>query len=58
MKKAEDELGDNGRILLRKSGTEPLLRVMAEATTHELCEEKVDAIIDAMRVAGKLIKVK
>ena len=58
VKKAEDELGNNGRILLRKSGTEPLLRVMAEAGTHELCEEKVDAIIDAMRAAGKLIKVK
>ena len=58
VKKAEEELGSDGRILLRKSGTEPLLRVMAEATTHELCEEKVDAIIDAMRVAGKLIKVK
>ena len=58
VKKAEDELGNNGRILLRKSGTEPLLRVMAEAGTHELCEEKVDAIIGAMRAAGKLIKVK
>ena len=58
VKKAEDELGSNGRILLRKSGTEPLLRVMAEASTHELCEEKVDAIIEAMNVAGKLIKVK
>ena len=56
--KAEEELGDNGRILLRKSGTEPLLRVMAEATTQELCEEKVDAIIDAMREAGMLIRVK
>lgn len=56
--KAEAELGDNGRILLRKSGTEPLLRVMSEATTHELCEEKVDAIIDAMKQAGKLIRVK
>ncbi len=58
VKKAEEELGENGRILLRKSGTEPLLRVMAEASTHELCEEKVDAIIEAMNVAGKLIKVK
>ncbi len=58
VKKAEAELGDNGRILLRKSGTEPLLRVMAEATTQELCEEKVDAIIDAMRAAGMLIRVK
>lgn len=56
--KAERELGDNGRVLLRKSGTEPLLRVMAEAATHELCEEKVDSIIDAMNKAGKLIKVK
>ena len=58
VKKAEEELGSNGRVLLRKSGTEPLLRVMAEASTPELCEEKVDAIIEAMRVAGKLIKVK
>ena len=58
VRKAEAELGSNGRILLRKSGTEPLLRVMAEAETHELCEEKVDAIIEAMRRAGKLIQVK
>ncbi|MBQ9685292.1 MAG: phosphoglucosamine mutase [Oscillospiraceae bacterium] len=58
VKKAEEELGDNGRVLLRKSGTEPLLRVMSEAATHELCEEKVDAIIAAMQAAGKLIRVK
>ena len=58
VKKAEEEMGDNGRVLLRKSGTEPLLRVMVEASTHEMCEEKVDAIIDAMRQAGLLIKVK
>ena len=58
VRKAEDELGENGRILLRKSGTEPLLRVMAEASTQALCEEKVDAIIDAMRLAGLLIRVK
>ena len=58
VRKAEEELGENGRILLRKSGTEPLLRVMAEATTQELCEEKVDAIIDAMRNVGLLIRVK
>lgn len=58
VKKAEAELGDNGRVLLRKSGTEPLLRVMSEATTKELCEEKVDNIIAAMQAAGKLIRVK
>ena len=58
VKKAEEELGTNGRVLLRKSGTEPLLRVMSEATTRELCEEKVDNIIAAMQAAGKLIRVK
>ncbi len=58
VKKAEQELGSDGRVLLRKSGTEPLLRVMSEATTYELCEEKVDAIIAAMDRAGKLIRIK
>lgn len=55
---AERALGDNGRVFLRKSGTEPLLRVMVEADTQEKCNEKVDEIIDAMARAGKLIKVK
>ena len=58
VRKAEEELGENGRVLLRKSGTEPLLRVMSEATTHELCEAKVDDIIAAMKAAGKLIRIK
>ena len=58
VRKVEADLGENGRVLLRKSGTEPLLRVMVEASTEELCEEKVDEIIGAMRNAGKLIKVK
>ena len=56
--KVEADLGDEGRVVLRKSGTEPLLRVMVEAGTQELCEEKVDYIIDAMRKCGKLIRVK
>lgn len=54
----EMELGSEGRVVLRKSGTEPLLRVMVEASSIELCEEKTDCIIDAMRRCGKLIKVK
>lgn len=58
VKQVEAELGENGRVVLRKSGTEPLLRVMVEATSDELCEEKVDYIIDAMRKCGKLIRVK
>ncbi len=58
VKRVEEELGDEGRVVLRKSGTEPLLRVMVEAGTQELCEQKVDDIIAAMQAAGKLIKVK
>ena len=51
-------LGDNGRVLLRKSGTEPVLRVMSEAGSDELCEEMVDAIIATMERSGHLIEVK
>ena len=58
VKMVEADLGDEGRVVLRKSGTEPLLRVMVEATSDALCEEKVDEIIAAMQAAGKLIKVK
>lgn len=47
-KKSEDALGNNGRILLRESGTEPLVRVMAEAETHELCEKYVNNIINVL----------
>ena len=58
VKAAEDAMGDDGRVVLRKSGTEPVLRVMVEATSQSTCQEKVDEIIEAMRAAGKLIKVK
>jgi len=52
------ELGDQGRTLLRASGTEPVLRVMAEHTTPEKCEEAVDRIIQAMKDKGYLIEVR
>ena len=45
----EERLGSEGRVLVRKSGTEPLLRVMVEAQTDELCEECVLHIINAMK---------
>ena len=45
----EDRLGTEGRVLVRKSGTEPLLRVMVEALSDELCEESVLHIINAMK---------
>lgn len=53
-----ESLAGEGRILLRKSGTEPVLRVMVEATTHELCEEKVNSVIRVMKETGHLVKVK
>ena len=40
----ENALGGKGRILVRASGTEPLIRVMAEAETDALCHEVVDKI--------------
>ncbi|MBR3298975.1 MAG: phosphoglucosamine mutase [Clostridia bacterium] len=54
-KEAEEALEGNGRILLRKSGTEPVVRVMAEAPTNEACAKAVDHIIDAMRAEGLII---
>ena len=58
VKAVEARLGGGGRVLLRKSGTEPLLRVMAEAETDEVCEAAVDEIIDSMRESGHLVRVK
>lgn len=54
----ENILNGTGRVLLRKSGTEPVLRVMAEAASDVQCEKSVDAIIDAMRVNHHIIQVK
>jgi phosphoglucosamine mutase len=45
----EAEMAGNGRILVRPSGTEPLVRVMAEAPTQELCNEYVERIVAVVR---------
>lgn len=45
---AEKKLGTSGRILVRESGTEPVIRVMAEAATKELCLECVDSVVDVI----------
>ena len=54
VKAAEEKLSGSGRVLLRKSGTEPVLRVMAEAREKMACEEAVNTMIDAMRASGHM----
>ena len=49
------KLGSDGRILVRESGTEPLIRVMVEAGTDELCLENVDHVVKVMESEGLLI---
>ena len=51
-KAVEEKLGGNGRILLRKSGTEPLARVMVEAETDELCRECAESVANVIREKG------
>ncbi|MCA1061453.1 phosphoglucosamine mutase [Rossellomorea aquimaris] len=48
IQKVEEEMNGNGRILVRPSGTEPLVRVMAEAPTEELCEQYVNEIVQVV----------
>lgn len=51
-KEVEDALGDDGRLLLRESGTEPLIRIMVEAKTDAICREQVRKIADVLRAKG------
>lgn len=53
--KVADTLGDTGRILVRESGTEPVIRVMVEAETESLCEKYVDQVIDVIKAKGHTV---
>ena len=55
VKKVEEALGENGRILLRESGTEPLIRVMVEAETDAICEQYVDSVIEVLKQKGHVV---
>ena len=55
VQKVADALADTGRILLRQSGTEPVIRVMVEAETDAVCEKYVDQVIDVMKAKGHIL---
>ncbi len=52
IKEAEDRIGENGRVLVRKSGTEPVIRVMAEAEDQAVCDKAVREIIGVIEAKG------
>ena len=52
VKAVEEALGNTGRILVRESGTEPLLRVMVEAETEECCRKYVDQVVRVVKAKG------
>lgn len=58
VKGVEEALGNTGRILVRESGTEPLLRVMVEAETDELCHKYVYQVVDVLKAKGHGIEGK
>ena len=47
-----EELGSDGRILVRESGTEPVIRVMVEAASDEICEKYVDGVVKIFEQEG------
>lgn len=56
VEKASVSLGDSGRILVRESGTEPLVRVMAEAGDEQTCQKYVNDIIEVLKTKGHTIQ--
>ena len=55
-KEVEEKLGDEGRLLLRESGTEPLIRVMVEAKTDAICRTCVDKVVNVLKEKGHVVE--
>ena len=55
IQKVEQELGEEGRILVRESGTEPVIRVMVEAKTDHLAEKYVNQVIKVIEDKGHAV---
>ncbi|MCI5596817.1 MAG: phosphoglucosamine mutase [Lachnospiraceae bacterium] len=56
VEKVAKELGKDGRILVRESGTEPLIRVMVEAASDEICEQYADQVVAVLEQKGHVAK--
>ena len=56
IEQVKEDLGSDGRILVRESGTEPLIRVMVEAGTDDLCHKYVDSVVDVMEAEGLVVE--
>lgn len=52
LKNVEEKLGSEGRILLRKSGTEPVIRVMVEAKGESICDKLSEEVVDVIKAKG------
>ena len=52
VEKTAEELGTDGRILVRECGTEPVIRVMVEAASDEICEKYVDSVVKVIESEG------
>ena len=55
VKAVAEKLGNSGRILVRESRTEPVIRVMVEAESEETCQRYVDEVIDVIKAKGHAV---
>lgn len=56
VKEVEELLGEDGRILVRESGTEPVVRVMVEAQSDEICHENVLKVVNVIKAKGYAVE--